>query len=182
MGMMDDEAENRAYSFASSDIDDFESELRVDKQKQSISMDDDLDNVFSDMDDEAQADAPLDKIKARGSVANATGSLFASMVDAGVSTAIGTFIAKDDPANWKASETERSEMESAIADYVKLKGGDIPPGVALLIVVLSIYGPKVAYAFQYRKMEQKQSEMQAYINELESKLNKRDAENEVENE
>ncbi len=174
MGMLDnigskpETDEKKDYQFASSGIDDFANEFKKPKQEQGIDEASDLDNL--QLIDDDKPDAPLDKIRANVKVANATGSLAAMALDGGMSTIIGLFIAKADPKEFKANPEEKETLEEAFAEYVKLKGGEIPPGLAILIVILAIYLPKGANAFQLRKANERIDELEKRNAELEEKL------------
>ena len=150
-------------------ISDYLNEINRPKQPQEISEEADEDALLGFQDTERD-DEPLEKVQATAGVAKATGSLLATAIDTGLSTIIGTFIAKDDPSNYKADEEQKDELSEALANYVKLKGGDIPPGVALLIVILSIYLPKGVVALQVRRLEKQNEEKDAQIAEMEKKL------------
>lgn len=171
MGLLDGNTieEKTGYAFASGGIGDFINEFKLPKQDQPIDEAEGLDQI-ENFDEEPERKEPLENIRARVSVANATGSLLAIAVDAGVSTLLGAVIAKGDPQDYKANDTEKEELQNAISEYVKLKGGDIPPGVALIIIVLSIYGPKTALAFQSRKFNEKEAEYQKEIEDLKHQL------------
>jgi len=172
MVFMDDRTKQepeKPYSFMSGGINDYLNEINQPKQPQDIDEYPDEENL-SAFQDTGKEDEPLETLKARAGVAKATGALLATALDAGLSTLIGTFIAKGDPADYKADEEQKSELETAMAEYVKLKGGDIPPGIALLIVVLSIYMPKGVVAFQVRKLELENAEKDRQIAEMQKKL------------
>lgn len=171
MGLLDNNTEEKTgYAFASGGIDDFISEYKLPKQDQPIDEAEGLDQIES-FEQEPERKESLENIKARVSVANATGSLLALMVDNGVSTLLSAVVAKDDNSEkYKATDKEKDELSNAISEYVKLKGVDIPPGMALIIIVLSIYGPKTALAFQAGKFNEKEAEYQKKIDDLEHQL------------
>ena len=160
------------YQFVSGDIAEFMNDYKRPKQDQPIDETDGLDDFTQQPDDQELEDKPLENLKARVSVANATGSLLATALDAGISTILGTVIAKGNPSDFKADEEQKEELTLAISEYVKLKGGDIPPGVALIIVILSIYGPKTGLAIQMRKFNEREEELKDKIRELENQLGK----------
>lgn len=170
MGLLDiqgDTPEKQPYKFASSGIDDYLNELKQPKQVQDIDEAEgleELDNLQPEADDE-----PMAKLQASNSVAKASGSLLTIALDTTVSTAFGLW-AGDEPQNYKADDNEREELERAIGEYVKLKGGDIPPGFALVLIILSIYGSKGAMAFQFKKAKKEMEEKDRRIQELEQQV------------
>ena len=175
MGLLDKVGEKPAgtekpYSFASGGIDGYMKELSRPKQPLDIDESEGLDELIDLQ--PTETDEPLEKIKANNAVANATGSLLATAIDTGLSTIIGSFIAKGDPDDYKASPEKKDEMASALSDYVKLKGGDIPPGMALMIIIMSIYLPKGVVAFQVHKLEKEIAEKDKRIAELEKQAEK----------
>ncbi|MEA4975430.1 MAG: hypothetical protein VB046_06810 [Paludibacter sp.] len=177
MGILDTRdvaQEENKYAFASGGIDDFLDDFKRPKQDQPIDEAEGLEEVESFEQQETEKAEPLESLRAKVSVANATGSLLAIAVDAGLSTVLGAVIAKGDPEDYKASESEKEELQDAISEYVKLKGGDIPPGVALIIIILSIYGPKTAIAFQARKFNEKEADYQKQISDLKNQLDKKE--------
>jgi len=176
MGMLDDEAveitdKNKAYSFASGGIGDFMADFNTKKQDTGIDEEAHLLDLPEQTDEEPQENEPLEKLKATAAVAGASASLLTIAIDSSLSTVLGLY-AGDEPENYKADPEQREELEQAIKEYVKLKGGDIPPGLALVIIILSIYGSKGAMAFTFKKMKKQMDEKENRIKELEAQLAK----------
>jgi hypothetical protein len=170
MGLLDiqgEAPEKKPYQFASAGIDDYIGELNQPKQAHDIDEAEGLEEL-DDMQPEPDTE-PLEKLKASNSVAKASGSLLTIALDTSLSTAFGLW-AGDEPQNYKADENEREELEQAIGEYVKLKGGDIPPGFALVLIILSIYGSKGAMAFQFKKAKKQLDEKDNRIAELEQQV------------
>ena len=171
MGLLDGTAaENttQEYTFASGGIDDFVNDFNRPKLDTNLNEWDDLNKLPPETEIDEQAE-PLEKLKATSAVANASASLLTIALDTSLSTVLGLY-AGDDAENYKADPDQREELEKAIAEYVKLKGGDIPPGVALILIVVSIYGSKGAMAFQFRKVKKQAEAQQKRIAELEKQL------------
>ena len=169
MGLLDiqGDAPEKPYKFASSGIDDYLDELN--QPKQDLGIDETAGyEELNDMQPEPDSE-PLEKLKASNAVAKASGSLLTIALDTSLSTAIGLW-AGDEPANYKADDNEREELEQAISEYVKLKGGDIPPGFALVLIILSIYGSKGAMGFQFKKAKKELDEKDNRIAELEKQV------------
>ena len=104
----------------------------------------------------------------RSSVANASGKLLATVIDTSLPAALG-FLAKEEGSGYKADEEDRAELEKALGEYMKLKGGDIPPGMMVLVLVLSIYGAKIPMAIQHRKMNVERLELEQQKKDLEAR-------------
>src|ERR1035437_9873575 len=173
MGLLDSistdtpEAETETYAFASTGIGGYLNELKAPKQAQDIREDDNLEDL-EDLQPE-QKPEPLEKLQATNAVANASASLLTIALDSSLSAVFG-YIAGEEASNYKADEDQREELEKAISEYVKLKGGDIPPGIALLILVVSSYGGKGAMAFQVRKLNKESAEKDKLIAEMRAKI------------
>jgi len=174
MGLLDNEAskgnENEPYRFASGGIGDFMADFNREKLDTNVDETSDLENLPPETVEDEQTE-PLEKLKANASVANASASLLTIALDSSLSTVLGLY-AGDDAENYKADADQKKELQTAIAEYVKLKGGDIPPGVALILIIVSIYGSKGAMAFQFRKMKKESEAKDKKIAELEEKLEK----------
>lgn len=158
----------KPYQFASGGIDGFISEFQQPKQPQDIDETaglEELDTMQPEPDEKPQ-------LQASAGVANATASLLTIALDSSLSTVLG-MVAGDETENYKADPEQRDELEKGIARYLQIKGvDDIPPGVALLILVVSIYGGKGAMAIQVRKFKKLNEEKDRKIAELMEKLEK----------
>lgn len=104
----------------------------------------------------------------KSSVANASGKLLATVIDTSLPAALG-FLAKEEGCVYKADEEDRNELEKALGEYMKLKGGDIPPGMMVLVLVLSIYGAKIPMAIQHRKINAERQELEQQKKDLEAR-------------
>lgn len=113
--------------------------------------------------DDPDSDGP--EIQVKTAPARATAKLITTVIDSTIPSTLA-FIAKSDIAEYKASEDEREELTEALTEYVKLKGGDIPPGVMVVILVCVIYGTKVPAALQQRKLNDRQEMLEKREKEL----------------
>lgn len=170
LDQVDETTKKEPYKFASGGIGEFMDEFNKPKQDQGIDEAAGLEDLPPEY-EESEDDEPLEKLKATNSVANASASLLTIALDSTLSTVLGLY-AGDEPSNYKADSDQREELQEAIAEYVKLKGGDIPPGLALILIVVSIYGSKGAMAFQFKKLKKETEEKDNQISELREKLSK----------
>ena len=111
--------------------------------------------------------SPADLAKAKASA-----TFVVNAIDIGASEIL-TMIAKGkDPEPYTATESEKADMVEVWAEYLKDKGGDIPPGVMVLIMIIVVYGPRTKAALD-NKAKDEAMEAQKTENE---KLKKRIAE------
>ena len=156
----------KPYQFASGGIDGFISEFQQPKQQQDI----DENAGFEELDDLQEQETEKPQLQASAGVANATASLLTIALDSSLSTVLG-MVAGGDTSDYKADPEQRDELEKGIARYLQIKGvDDIPTGVDLLILVVSIYGGKGAMTIQVRKLNKQNEEKDRKIAELMEKL------------
>ena len=82
---------------------------------------------------------------------------------------IGGLIAKldtEDKRKLKADEDTKPILVDAWANYLKDKGGELSPGVLLIILVLGVYAPKIPLIFEMRKLQKANADLSG---ELEAK-------------
>lgn len=167
------------YNFASGDISVFMDEFNTPKQHQDIQEDDFPD--FEVPEDETDNVLP-DKLQTSTSVARSSASMLTIALDSSLSSVFG-LIANDSPDTFRADSAQREELQKALTEYIKLKGGDIPPGVTLIILILSIYGGKGVMAVQLRKANKRNEELEkenARLKALDLERNKIKPEKETE--
>lgn len=97
--------------------------------------------------------------------AKATGKLIASVIDNTLPLGL-SLLAKGKLEDYKASEEDRTELENALAEYFKLKGADIPPGLMIVILIVVIYTTKIPQALQDRKINTLRAQLEAEKAEL----------------
>ena len=158
MSMFDENQQNTPeYKFASGGISDFLEDFNTPKQPQNLS--DDLFNDFPSEEPEAENDVLPDKLKTSTSVAKASASILTIALDSALSSVFG-LIADESPEDFKADDDQREELQKAFTEYTKLKGGEIPPGLTLLILVVSIYAGKGITAVQLRKANKRNKQLE----------------------
>ncbi len=143
--------EQKPYKFVTSDINDFVAEMNTPKQEMPDSVDFTNFPVHNDIEEPIEATEPP-SIKANAKVAQSTASLIVTTIDTLIPEIMRT-VAKADKADaFKADDATRAELESAFAEYVRLKGvGDLPPGVMIVVLLLVAYGTKIPMLLQLRK-------------------------------
>ncbi len=154
--------------FPTGNLDDFMSEMIQPKQN----MDIDERPLESEAFEQATlTEEPEAEIQMKAAPARATAKLIVNVIDNTIPATLG-IVAKEESTGFKASPDERSELVEAMTEYVRLKGGDVPPGVMVMILICTIYGSKVPYALQQRKLNTMREELQ----EQQAALDKREAE------
>jgi hypothetical protein len=148
-----------------SDINAFVSELQQPKQEFEQS-----ESIFDALPEPAEnaPDPPKEKITTQmtAGAASAGGKLAASVIDT-VIPSLQSWIAKSDAAEFKAQPDDRAELENALAEFMKLKGGDIPPGLMCVILVLAIYGSNIPKMFELRKINTEKERLEKMRRDLE---------------
>jgi hypothetical protein len=144
------------YAFASGDISNFMTDFGAPLQQTGVDENADLEEL-NQFEQEVNDEEPEpERIRANVQVSKATGKLLTIVTDSSIS-AIFAFVAKDGDVNaYKATPEERTELENAFTEYTRLKGTDIPPGMALMLAVGSIYGAKLPKVIVQRKNEKKE--------------------------
>lgn len=179
MSLLTDPAATGGYQFASQGFDDYMADFNTPKQEQPGSGDD-----FSGLDDLNPPPAPGEgegedggtlpgHLQTPVSVARASASMLTIALDSTLSAILGV-VADDDPARFKADPDQREELRAAFTEYVRLKGGDIPPGAALALLVASIYGGKCALAVQLRRANRRARQLESQVADLQARLDRRE--------
>ncbi len=140
-----------SYTFATGDdIDAYIRDIQSPKQDMNI----DPTEGLSELEDLQEFDdAPFEKtdIQMKAAAAKASGRLVATVIDTALPQALAYIAKTPDSTPYKADPDSRQELEEALTEYMRLKGGDIPPGMMVLLLVLSIYLTKIPTALQQRK-------------------------------
>lgn len=149
------------YSFFTG-TEDFVSDLQQPKQDMNLS--DELPLEEIEVIQEAAPEVEKEKtvtLKA----ARSSAKFLTTAIDAPLSSLLAFYAKEDDADDFKCDQEERDTLEEALTEYLKDKGADIPPGMMLLVVILSIYGSKTMKAFNMRKqnilLEKKEAELAA---------------------
>jgi len=152
-------------NYPTGDLESFLTEIQAPKQNMNISEAEGLEEFEALQDAEKPEKEDL---VMKSPVANASGKLLATVIDTTLPAALG-FLAKEEGSGYKADEEDRNELEKALGEYMKLKGGDIPPGMMVLVLVLSIYGAKIPLAMQHRKINAERQELEQQKKDLEAR-------------
>lgn len=137
-------------------VNDFFAQMSRQKEDMGISEPMPDDNEQPETDELEPTDEP--RIQVNAAPARATAKLITTVIDTTLPAGLA-MIAQAESNEFKATPDERDELTEALTEYVRLKGGDIPPGVMVLILVSTIYGSKLPYAVQLRKQKQKENEL-----------------------
>ena len=97
-------------------------------------------------------------LQMRAGAARASGKLITTVIDTTI-PAILAGIAKGNIEEFKAAPEDREELEEALTEYMKLRGGDIPPSVMVIILISTIYLSKIPKVIELRKLNNKQEEL-----------------------
>jgi hypothetical protein len=105
-----------------------------------------------------------------------TARFVVAAVDSGFSELMAAIALEKDKTPFKADREQRRDLEAAWADYLKTKGADLPPGMIVLILCLTIYGPKTKLMIDQRRhnlqMQEKEMLLEEKQREIE-RLNRR---------
>ena len=166
------------YTFIDGDVEKLHSELirpKIDTGIQEQPEDDEQD------DDLAEKEA---KQKPTSSMSKATAKMFVDFVDMPLVSLMSLALPEKDKKAIETTAEQKDGLADALADYMKVMGGDIPPWLMLLIAALGTYGSKIPNIIMIRKankradlLEQQAKEKDAKIAELEAKLKKDDTTN-----
>lgn len=162
---------NDNYQFASGqDIDQFIAQMQAPKQDMHIDEAEGLRQLEEEAANAVQEEkAEKVDVQMKASAARASGRLVASVID-NTLPGIMAFAGKDnDPAPYKADPESRTELEEALTEYMRLKGGDIPPGMMVLILLLTIYGSKVPMMLQHRKINTERQKLEETRKQLDAR-------------
>ena len=148
-------------NYPTGDITSFIEEFNQPKQDMNLDIAEGLDSL------EPFDDAPSGKLDTTTTraAASAGGRMIAAVIDTTLPMTLG-MIAKESPDEFKATDSQREELEAALTEYMALRGDDIPPGVMVLILVLTIYGSQVPHALALRKQNLRKEELDQREEEL----------------
>ncbi len=135
--------------YPTADISDFISEMN--QPKQDFNLDIQPSEEETALFDNAPQD-PVEKVdvQMKSAAASASGKLFATVIDTALPATLAA-IASAPAEHFKAAPQDRQELADALTEYMRLVGADIPPGMMVVILVLSIYGSKVPDVIRLRK-------------------------------
>ena len=148
------------------DINSFVAELQ--QPKQEFAQSESVFDALPEPPEPENEDQPKEKVRTQMTTgaANASGKLVVSVIDT-VIPAIQAWFAKTDTEDFKAYESDRAELDNAFSEYMKLKGGDIPPGLMCVILVISIYGSNIPKMLEMRKLNTEKERLDKMRRDLE---------------
>ena len=152
--------------YPTGDIDAFISEMQAPKQDMHISETDGLDTLMPPGETAAEEEPQPQPMKA--SAARASGRLVATVIDSTLPEILG-YIAREPAAPYRADEESRRDLEEALAAYMQLKGGDIPPGMMVFILIVTIYCTKIPTALSRRRINREREELEAMRRDIEER-------------
>jgi hypothetical protein len=178
MSVLDEDIKPKENFITGNDIESFLSEFNT--PKQDVKRENIPEYPEEDIpEDIAQETEEPKKVTRRA--AKATAGLLTTAIIAPVS-AVCTFVAKsDNPKKYAFTDDERETLDEALAKYLELKGSDIPPGVMLLVVILTIIGGKIMQAFRDRSENTRLQEAEKRANALQAEIDRLRLEKEREN-
>lgn len=145
--------------YPSGDLKAFLDDYKTEKQDMNIDESDGLDDFDAITGNAAneEENEPV-SLQMRAGAARASGKLITTVIDTTIPAILAT-IAKDNVEEFKAAPEDREELEEALTEYMKLKGGDIPPSVMVIILISTIYLSKIPKVIELRKLNKKQEEL-----------------------
>lgn len=160
--------EPQEYKFITSDINDFMNEFNEPKQEMPDAVN--FDN-FPTYNSEADNAPEMETLKANAGVAKSTAKIIVATIDGFIPEIMRAVAKAPDSEPFKADTDTKKELENAFAEYIKLKGvGDIPPGVLIIILLLTAYGSKIPMIMQLRKANIKAEEDKQQIESLQAEI------------
>lgn len=142
-------AEVKPYDFFTGEDKDFLQEMSIPKQSTGATTVVEDDFILEEIpfsENHENENSPNLTAKA----AKSTAKLLGTAIDAPMSSLLA-FVAKEkDASQFACTPDEKDTLTDALAEYLKVKGMDVPPGMMLFIVILTIYGGKAVDAFKTR--------------------------------
>lgn len=138
------------YEFASGGIGDFMQNFSQPLQETGVNEMSDL-SMLDQPEDEIIEEQEPERIMANAQVSKASGKLLAIITDTSLASVLALAAKDTDVSKYKASPVEREELQAAFTEYTRLRGTDIPPGLALFLAILAIYGSKIPTVLSSRK-------------------------------
>ncbi len=160
MGLLDQNQERNYFPDSEADI--FLQEFQQPKQEMNIP-------EMPELEQEESAE-PEKKGKTTRRAAKQTSKIVVGLIE-GPTATFAEIISKGcDSKKYKFDDGERETLTEAFADYFEVKGADLPPGVLLLIAVLTIVGSKFGMAFKDRKENLRIAEAEKRAKDMEAEL------------
>lgn len=100
-----------------------------------------------------------------------TAQFLVSVIDEGASIGLA-YLSKDPQENFRAGKEQKKNLENLFAKFCKEKGTEIPLPWQIFFCLATVYGAKVPYALDRRKLNQERQEIENIKRELEEDRNK----------
>jgi hypothetical protein len=91
-------------------------------------------------------------------------------IDGGLSYLSALLAESGDSSLYRADKDERDQLTELWAEYLKDKGGDLPPGMMLLLMTVIVYGPKLKKAWDDRAHNRLIAEQRAKLEAREQEI------------
>ena len=179
----DEENPNASYQFSTGDIapseqlDAFMEEFAQAKEEKGAP-----DEPTPEELEKLETDDYVDEEQISSQTARNTAQFLVSTIDEGASIGLA-YLSKDPQDNFRAGKEQKKNLENLFAKFCKEKGTEIPLPWQIFFCLATVYGAKVPYALDRRKLNQEREEIENIKRQLEedrSKLNR--AIHDVENE
>lgn len=100
-----------------------------------------------------------------------TAQFLVSTIDEGASIGLA-YLSKDPQENFRAGKEQNKNLENLFAKFCKEKGTEIPLPWQIFFCLATVYGAKVPYALDRRKLNQERKELENIRKQLEEDRNK----------
>ena len=100
-----------------------------------------------------------------------TAQFLVSTIDEGASIGLA-YLSKDPQENFRAGKEQKKNLENLFAKFSKEKGTEIPLPWQIFFCLATVYGAKVPYALDRRKLNQERKELDNIRKQLEEDRNK----------
>lgn len=100
-----------------------------------------------------------------------TAQFLVSTIDEGASIGLA-YLSKDPQENFRAGREQKKNLENLFAKFCKEKGTEIPLPWQIFFCLATVYGAKIPYALDRRKLNQERQEIENIKRELEEDRNK----------
>ena len=113
----------------------------------------------------------VDEEEISAQTARNTAQFLVSTIDEGASIGLA-YLSKDPQENFRAGKEQKKNLENLFAKFCKEKGTEIPLPWQIFFCLATIYGAKVPYALDRRKLNQEKQELDNIRKQLEEDRNK----------
>ncbi len=154
-------------------FDNYLDNLKQPKQNLNVEIEQDNQEIDSYLPDEITAE-DLQHKKAALEASRFTADIVVETIDVAFVETIGFLakLSKEDKQELKTDDETKENLSNAWANYLKDRGGELSPGVLLIILVLGVYAPKIPLAFELRKLKKQNSELTDELEEKDKEIAK----------